>query len=182
MLYEKERGSICGCTHSKLGKKAKVKKGDERVTTTNVFVATKRSTHWTCRHIESTWRQLEAATQDLHQEPLIMNQNNTTVLKRWPLTFSDLKKVGHSESKPRWVEHQPKMSPCITLLRQKRPPLVFSSAMTLLRCTSDSRKTYFFTKDTFYLRSGDFPQSQQSVVEKWTFKQSSKVISPFVAS
>ena len=41
MLYEKERASIGGCTHSKLGKKAKVKKRHERVTTTNVFVATK---------------------------------------------------------------------------------------------------------------------------------------------
>lgn len=34
-----------------------------------------------------------------------------------------------------------------------------------LRC-KDSRKTLVFTTSTLCLRSGDFPQSQQSVVEK----------------
>ena len=61
--------------------KTKAQKRDERVTTADALVATKRL-HRTCRHIESTLRQLEAATRGLYQEPSITNQNNTTVLKR----------------------------------------------------------------------------------------------------
>ena len=47
----------------------------------------------------------------------------------------------------------------------------------------NSRKTCLFTTDTFCLRSGDFSQSQQSVVEKRTYEsKTQKTISPFVAS
>ena len=74
------------------------------------------------------WNWLEARgdlwTTKRGQKPFIPSSNQHQNLKRWPLTFTDLKRVGHSESKPRWVEHQPQMSPCITLLRQKCPSLV----------------------------------------------------------
>ena len=72
------------------------------------------------------------------------------------------------------------MSSCITLLRQKCPSLV--QLCDEASSPGDSRKTCFFTTDTFCHRSGDFPQSQQSVVENYTFKTSSKVLSPSVAS
>ena len=80
------------------------------------------------------------------------------------------------------------MSACITLLRQTsfpRPALQDASS------PKDSRKTRVFTTGTLCLWSGDFPQSQQSVVEKkaWVstcrtcvFKSDISSVCSFVAS
>lgn len=71
------------------------------------------------------------------------------------------------------------MLSCITLPRQKVLP-TSRCAMKLLRWVTQENSCIFMT-NTFHHRSGDFPQTE-AVFEKQTFKTSSKVLSPFVAS